>query len=69
MEKYIIGADVGIGSVGWSVINLDEQRIEDFGVRLFDSGEIVDSNRKKRQTYCSRHDHRPCFQSVRFHQA
>ncbi len=60
MERYIIGADVGIGSVGWSIINLDEQRIEDFGVRLFDSGEIVDNNRKKRKS-----QKRRAFRSMR----
>lgn len=38
--KYILGLDIGIGSVGWAVIrNDDYKRIEDFGVRLFESGE------------------------------
>mgnify|MGYP000523775070 CR=1 FL=1 len=41
-RKYGIGLDIGIGSVGYAVIsrtnNLDA-RIEDIGVRLFDSGE------------------------------
>lgn len=38
--KYVLGLDVGIGSVGWAVIrNDDKKRIEDFGVRLFASGE------------------------------
>lgn len=39
MINYILGLDIGIGSIGWSAINLDKQRIEDFGVRIFDSGE------------------------------
>ena len=39
MINYILGLDIGIGSVGWAAINLDKQRIEDFGVRIFDSGE------------------------------
>ena len=39
MKNYILGLDIGIGSVGWAVLNLDRNRIEDFGVRLFDSGE------------------------------
>ncbi len=39
MINYILGLDIGIGSIGWAAINLDEQRIEDFGVRIFDSGE------------------------------
>ena len=39
MKNYILGLDIGIGSVGWAVLNLDDNRLEDFGVRLFDSGE------------------------------
>lgn len=43
-RKYGIGLDIGIGSVGYAVIsrtnNLDA-RIEDIGVRLFDSGENI----------------------------
>ena len=47
--KYILGLDIGIGSVGWAVIRDEEiKRIEDFGVRLFDSGET--SNGKKRSS-------------------
>ncbi len=47
MSRIIIGLDVGIGSVGWAVINKDKLRIEDAGVRLFDSGE-----RKGKETLC-----------------
>lgn len=46
--NYIIGIDVGIGSVGWAVINLDKHRIEDCGVRIFETGE----NSKERKSYC-----------------
>lgn len=46
MEKYYLGLDVGIGSIGWSVINREKNRIEDFGVRLFESGE--DTRKKER---------------------
>ena len=34
MINYILGLDIGIGSVGWAVINIDKRRIEDFGVRI-----------------------------------
>ena len=46
--KYVLGLDVGIGSVGWAVIRNEEdkKRIEDFGVRIFDSGEVP--NKKER---------------------
>lgn len=58
-RKYGIGLDIGIGSVGYAVIsrtnNLDA-RIEDIGVRLFDSGEYIRqkaSNAQERRGYRS----------------
>lgn len=48
--KYILGLDVGIGSVGWALIRNDEKsRIEDFGVRLFDSSEYSNGKNRKSQ--------------------
>lgn len=39
--NYVLGLDIGIGSVGWAVVRNEEdvKRIEDFGVRIFSSGE------------------------------
>ncbi len=37
--KYSLGLDIGTTSVGWAVINEDEQRIEDLGVRIFERPE------------------------------
>lgn len=39
--KYVIGLDIGIGSVGWAVVRNEEncKRVEDLGCRIFDSGE------------------------------
>lgn len=37
--KHVIGLDIGIASVGWSVINLERNRIEDLGVRVFSAPE------------------------------
>lgn len=37
--NYSLGLDIGITSVGWSVINLDKNRIEDLGVRIFNTAE------------------------------
>lgn len=58
-RKYGIGLDIGIGSVGYAVIsrtnNLDA-RIENIGVRLFDSGENIRqkaSNAQERRGYRS----------------
>ena len=44
--NYYLGLDIGIGSIGWAILNLDKIRIEDFGVRLFDTGE--DQRQKER---------------------
>lgn len=37
--KYTLGLDLGIASVGWCVINTDQHRIEDLGVRTFTKAE------------------------------
>ncbi|BCW99652.1 MAG: CRISPR-associated endonuclease Cas9 [Armatimonadota bacterium] len=37
--NYVLGLDVGISSVGWCVLNLDDQRIEALGVRAFNEAE------------------------------
>ncbi|MFA5831703.1 MAG: type II CRISPR RNA-guided endonuclease Cas9 [Candidatus Paceibacterota bacterium] len=37
--KYTLGLDIGTSSVGWAVINNNKNRIEDLGVRLFESAE------------------------------
>lgn len=37
--NYRLGLDIGITSVGWAVINIDKQRIEDLGVRIFNAAE------------------------------
>ena len=37
--KYSLGLDLGTTSIGWSVVNLDKNRIEDLGVRIFEKPE------------------------------
>lgn len=48
--KYGVGLTIGIGSIGFAVLsetnNLDA-RVEDFGVRFFDSGETGDRKSRK----------------------
>lgn len=43
--RYILGLDLGIASVGWSVVEIDEhenpQRLIDVGVRTFDKAEVA----------------------------
>ena len=53
MKNFILGLDVGVGSVGWAVINLDKLRIENCGVRIFESGEVP--NEKERYSQKRRH--------------
>lgn len=52
----IFGVDVGIGSVAVAVIRNDDnaKRIEDFAVRIFDSGEIKGSKRKSQDRRATR---------------
>lgn len=47
MKQYSIGLDIGIASVGWSVINSETGYIEDLGVRLF-SSRNSDANKERR---------------------
>jgi len=37
--KYVLGLDIGITSVGWAALNLDEKRVEGLGVRAFNAAE------------------------------
>ncbi len=37
--KYVLGLDLGITSVGWAVLNWDDERIEALGVRAFTAAE------------------------------
>lgn len=53
MKNFILGLDVGVGSVGWAVLNLDKLRIEDCGVRIFESGEVP--GEKERYSQQRRH--------------
>lgn len=38
MTKYSVGLDIGIASVGWSIIDVDNKEIVDLGSRIFPSG-------------------------------
>ena len=50
-NKVRIGLDIGIGSIGWAVITGEQKnsRIENFGVRVFDSGELENGKSRKSQ--------------------
>ena len=38
MGRLVLGLDIGITSVGFGIIDLDESEIVDYGVRLFKEG-------------------------------
>ena len=38
-KKYSLGLDIGTSSVGWAVLDLDNERIHDLGVRIFERPE------------------------------
>ena len=62
MINYILGLDIGIGSIGWAVINLDKQRIEAANVRIFETGE----DRKSKKSECQkRRSHRGIRRLIR----
>lgn len=50
-NKVRIGLDIGIGSIGWAVITGDpkDSKLENFGVRIFDSGELDNGKNRKSQ--------------------
>lgn len=35
MGKKVLGLDIGVTSVGWAIIDVDENEIVDKGVRIF----------------------------------
>ena len=49
-NKYIVGLDIGISSVGWALLALDENdnpyRIIDVGSRIFTPGEEASGDSK-----------------------
>ncbi len=45
--KYGIGLTIGVGSIGFAVISEADARVEDFGIRFFDSGETADRKARK----------------------
>ncbi len=50
-EKFILGLDIGISSVGWSLMSINDKnepyKIKDVGVRIFSPGENVKTGESK----------------------
>lgn len=47
-ENYVIGLDLGVNNVGWSIVNLDQKKIEKCGVRLFNPSDDAKNRRGAR---------------------
>ena len=47
-KNYVIGLDLGINNVGWSIIDSDTKQIEKCGVRLFSISDDASSRRESR---------------------
>ena len=47
-KNYVIGLDLGINNVGWSILNLDNNKIEKAGVRLFNQSDDASGRREAR---------------------
>lgn len=49
----VLGLDVGIASVGWSIIDTKANKIVDMGVRLFESADAA-NNQQRREARAAR---------------
>lgn len=47
-DNVTLGLDIGIGSVGWSLIDQSTPKLIDMGVRIFDSAEAAEDKRLNR---------------------
>ncbi|MDN2453388.1 type II CRISPR RNA-guided endonuclease Cas9 [Lactobacillus sp. UCMA15818] len=47
MAKYSVGLDIGIASVGWSIVDAEKKEIVDLGSRIFSSGNAA-ANQERR---------------------
>lgn len=47
-KKYVIGLDLGINNVGWSILDLESHNIEKSGVRLFNPSTDAKNRRSNR---------------------
>lgn len=50
MEKYIIGLDLGINNVGWSVVDAQTNKIKYLGVKQFEASDSAKDRRTQRNT-------------------
>jgi CRISPR-associated endonuclease Csn1 len=48
MSKYSIGIDIGISSVGWSIVDVEKKKIVDLGSRIFPSGNAAGNQDRRK---------------------
>lgn len=48
MEKYTLGLDIGITSIGWCIIQQEKKKLIDLGVRMFEEAAQAKESRKNR---------------------
>lgn len=48
MEHFTLGLDIGVTSIGWSVIDLDQKRLKEMGVHLFEEAKSASEARTNR---------------------
>lgn len=47
MGKLVLGLDIGITSVGWGIIDIDNEKFVDYGVRLFKEGTAANNEDRR----------------------
>lgn len=47
MGKLVLGLDIGITSVGWGIIDIDNEKFIDYGVRLFKEGTAANNEDRR----------------------
>ena len=47
MSRYVLGLDIGITSVGYGVIDIDNNLFVDYGVRLFKEGTAAENETRR----------------------
>ena len=50
MENFVLGLDIGIASIGWSVMDMENDKLIDLGVHLFDEATPASEARQNRSS-------------------
>lgn len=69
MNKLVLGLDIGITSVGYGVIDIENSRFVDYGVRLFKEGKASDNEIRRTKRGSRRLKRRKTNQIKRYEQS